>query len=612
MGIPGFYGKWIERYARKALISKDNFNKKNIKNISNNGEFKKDENIEEYIEVLSLAVDANGLMHEAAAECYGYTGNGEYDYLRMNYIQTLNEKEATIEFIKIIQDKIIDLINEFKPTRAFIFAVDGVVPFAKIIQQRQRRFRPKDDSKGNFNSSALTPGTELMEIIHINLLKFFTFLKSKLPSIKFFYSSYRTPGEGEHKIMNIYRSSEFVNIRNVSDRYYSQRQPYGVIPKRPVNVIHGLDGDLIILSLISPLNNIHLFRKSKDSDIVLDIDSIKNIIYIKLGNNFDTTIYDFCLLMTFVGNDFLPAHPSFESVRNALDRMIDIYRNKILKIHKPIVNSNKSINRKNFFNFIHVMSSFENSFFEDQLLNEYRNNKIREDLKNSSTRGDFVEEDKKTFIPPPPFTTLLESTITSGDSSKFELEIFKEKWENNIIGWRGEETINKLKYEIDKFEIPVKSIDDVCKNYLEIFFWIFSYYFRGDSYIDWSVCYEFYFAPLFVHLNNFLTKNGPELFFDTQQEDFNFTCIHQLLCVLPEHSFDLLPEKIRNKIIGSNITDLFPKNFSYFSEGKSEHKKIALLPFPDRKRINEFLEIHGINKDHELQNITRTENMLIM
>ena len=71
------------------------------------------------------------------------------------------------------------IVNQIKPRKALIIAVDGVAPRAKMNQQRSRRFRSsketeeelekakkagKEISKESlFDSNCITPGTEFME-----------------------------------------------------------------------------------------------------------------------------------------------------------------------------------------------------------------------------------------------------------------------------------------------------------------------------------------------------------------------------------------------------------------------------------------------------------------
>lgn len=595
MGIPGFYGRWITNNAKKSIITRETFNK----NESNY--------------VFSLSVDANSLLHEAAAECYGYTSDEIYNDKRKKEINDKSDDQLIEELVKMIKKKILELIiSYFKPSHLFIFAVDGVVPHAKIIQQRQRRYKSSLQTKNSrFDSNSLTPGTKIMEIIDINLVSFFKNIKPKLEKMGFksltlIYSSYREKGEGEHKIMNIYRSQMFKTMRENIPLYKD---------KRPINIIHGLDGDLLILSLISQARDIYLYRSNIDT--LVNIEVIKDVIQYKLGNNNnynrESTVYDFCILMTFIGNDFLPSHPAFENAGIALDNIINIYKN-LRSIDKPIVTQNRIINRNKLFSFLYNLSSVEEDFLKKQLNRELI---LVEDIKKSMAENADIELEKKEMkILPTPAYTLLDSVrknyITG--QNEFDFSLYKNSWNNKILDWKGIYSMVKVNNVID-VEKTYNSIENVCQNYIDMFYWIFDYYFKGDSMIRWDTCYNYYYCPLFRDLSDFAFHCGKYKDCKTvilEDENFEFTCLHQLLSVLPIKSHYLIPDKISKGVNKSPIADLFPDSFDIDYEGKTEHKGVAILPFPDRRRINEYLESKNYSSDFELRKIIRQSKMLIV
>jgi len=118
------------------------------------------------------------------------------------------------------------------PAKVFI-AVDGVVPMAKIKQQRMRRFKSvwwagKEYEMGvrkdeRWDTNAITPGTAYMEGLGKRLQQ----LCSARPGWS--VSTSDEPGEGEHKAMEWIR-------RNDID---------GTI------IVYGLDADLILLAMIT-------------------------------------------------------------------------------------------------------------------------------------------------------------------------------------------------------------------------------------------------------------------------------------------------------------------------------------------------------------------------
>lgn len=199
-------------------------------------------------------------------------------------------------------------------------SIDGVVPMAKIIQQRQRRFRSAHEryrTKTNWDSCLISPGTFFMQ-------GFEQYLKHKIKtdecSYKIHLSDSGEFGEGEHKIMK--------RLRTLS-------------PDTPI-AIYGLDADLLILgiSALSTHSNIQLFRENvhcalkefEDEDYLLvHIQTLWNCLKRKIIDLFDrklnsmrsegleptifelsdtNLIQDFILLTCYFGNDFIPAIPA--------------------------------------------------------------------------------------------------------------------------------------------------------------------------------------------------------------------------------------------------------------------------------------------------------------
>lgn len=208
-------------------------------------------------------------------------------------------------------------------------AIDGVVPLAKIIQQRQRRFRSSHESfhqKTNWNSCLISPGTFFMNQFEKYLISFIRKHNSDIQSNKSQYSfkiilnSSQNFGEGEHKIMKKIRS----------------------LPQNTKIAIYGLDADLLILGITALRThpNIHLFRENvhcslkefdKEDYLLVNIPQLWFYIRKQIVDTFEThqtkmretgieptifdlddsrLILDFIVLTCYFGNDFLPTIPS--------------------------------------------------------------------------------------------------------------------------------------------------------------------------------------------------------------------------------------------------------------------------------------------------------------
>lgn len=97
-------------------------------------------------------------------------------------------------------------------------------------------------------SIGIIPGTELMSDLD-KLLEFFVLNKldtdTEWRDLKVILSNSQVEGEGEHKIMEYLRSQKLQNPELKEDTF----------------CIYGNDSDLILLSLVSHLNNIVIFRE---------------------------------------------------------------------------------------------------------------------------------------------------------------------------------------------------------------------------------------------------------------------------------------------------------------------------------------------------------------
>jgi 5'-3' exonuclease len=180
------------------------------------------------------------------------------------------------------------------PADVFI-AVDGVVPMAKIRQQRMRRFKSvwmaaEEERLGarsgaRWDTNAITPGTAFMDRLAARLQE----LGARHGWL---VSDSHEPGEGEQKIMSRIR----------------QAPPTGGV------VVYGLDGDLIVLSLMAGARTAgswHLMREAGEMGalgaapedfVFLDIKRLKQLVCDAHG----VTVENYACAMSLLGNDFVP------------------------------------------------------------------------------------------------------------------------------------------------------------------------------------------------------------------------------------------------------------------------------------------------------------------
>ena len=192
---------------------------------------------------------------EVIHELYFDSNSIIYDCIRnslKNYVEVEVEVEdAYIHIYKSICLQLELYIKEIQPTDLIYISFDGIAPFAKLKQQRDRRFKSQytkhiltsilsKTSTNEWDTCAITPGTKFMKQLDIYVQNHF---KQHTPTVIFNGSG--KCGEGEHKIMQHIRNTKN-NSNNIA--------------------IYGLDADLIMLGLnhLSYRNTIYLYRETPE------------------------------------------------------------------------------------------------------------------------------------------------------------------------------------------------------------------------------------------------------------------------------------------------------------------------------------------------------------
>ena len=142
-----------------------------------------------------------------------------------------------------------DLVTNVVRAKKVYVAFDGLVPYAKMVQQRYRRMRRGET--GAFDKHQISPGTPYMREVADTL----RFMYPEL-----IVSDTLEPGEGEHKIFTWLRSLP--------------------TDERKTTVIYGLDADLLVIALAqSDLSAIKLLREQETGEYsTLDILALKAVL----------------------------------------------------------------------------------------------------------------------------------------------------------------------------------------------------------------------------------------------------------------------------------------------------------------------------------------------
>lgn len=428
----------------------------------------------------------------------------------------LNNDEFESLLIQACKDYIIKLKNVADPSDLVYVSIDGVVPMAKITQQRKRRFFSdfKNKDKTEWNSNAITPGTLFMKKLLYELNEF-------KKTIDFHMIVDAERGEGEHKICHHIRQN---NVPNGLD------------------IIYGLDADMILLSMLSKHSEkTYLLREHVKDDKILvymNIANTKSQIYkqfVTIINNDTISSVDFIIqcytFITFLlGNDFLP-NLSYISLRsNGIESLLIGYKEVFDRLNSHILKSNSgkiTLNYEFFKEYITVLSKDEDSMFRDQE-NKYYN----------TTQSHRMSNDTENY----PITNKYPKIINSHKS-----------------GWR-----QNYYYHLFEKTSDSSIINMSCKLYIQGLKWIIMYYFNQDT--EWNWFYRYNYSPTLMDLSNYILSNidNVTVCHRIEEPSNKVKDIDQLVMVLPPSSTYLIPKK-KYREIANNVSlgyaHHFPETF---------------------------------------------------
>jgi 5'-3' exoribonuclease 1 len=285
-----------------------------------------------------LYIDGNVVVHKACQKVFNYGNN----------VSMMRKTKGTDEeaFTQVFKE-IIFICSVVKPKKSIFFTIDGVAPLCKAAQQRQRRYL---SSNIEFNTSCISVGTVFMKKLldHLNI-EFRKKIDKDWSDLTVFFSSYKVPGEGEHKM--------FQQCKILSDREKNEDSHCFV----------SIDADLIMLSLIPDLKNVFLLR---ENPFEWNNFSLINISKLKIVIENVMSIDDFIFLGFFVGNDFLPKIKMFMFLEDGMQLLQLLYKEKIIK--------KGSIDFENFYRFVDRLSKEEIPYLESQSLMQSKDKKFRD------------------------------------------------------------------------------------------------------------------------------------------------------------------------------------------------------------------------------------------
>ena len=529
------------------------------------------------VSVDNLCLDMNGIFHTSAQKIYEY-GN----YERKSLLRRPQYKKGLKWQLKLYED-VAETINHYftivKPRKRLVLCIDGIAGQAKMNQQRQRRYRSQQLQNADFDTCSITPGTKLMEHMSRYIEWYIRMMVTNHPdwqNIEIIYSNDKVPGEGEHKIINYIRHNE-----NKGESY----------------CIHGLDADLIMLSLATRVKNMFVLRENIRNTSELHLINI-GLLGTQLANHLkwdseeecrkkcleniaegsvpdadaedvdrrhgivtfsaNTAIDDFIFMCFLVGNDFVPTIPTLAILDGGIDSMIDVYKTvgrsygHLTRISRKSKDTTVVFQQAAMTAFLGTVAQYEAGLLEEKFNSGVN---FIEDPILTSSMGPVQEIDSK-FI------------------QKIDFGAYRTKY-------------YKKKLDIEDNETD---IFNVCDQYLRGLQWVMTYYKKGMP--DWKWFYPEFYAPFLCDLaaccekSEMIAKQMP-FTIHTPVEPF-----FQLLCVLPTHSNHLLPEPLSNLLLETSpLKKYIPDEVEVDCTGKrQEWEGIVLLPNIDVEQFRKHYD----------------------
>jgi len=456
-----------------------------------------------------LCLDYNGIIHTVVQECIK---KGMIDETK--FIHTIWEK--TMSYLSLLKPK--DLL----------ICIDGVAPLAKMAQQRKRRYlsvlkNKIDNVETKWDTNAITTGTDFMNKLN-------TYIKTKVKyntlDTNITFSGCDENGEGEHKIFH----------------------KIGLFNTESKNIlIHGLDADLIILSLMSHKQNIYLMRENLEQYTYLNINELRKAIINELiimwnlqhskyediySKDSQELIESYCVMCSILGNDFIPHLSTVNIKTDGMDKLMKCTKTSINNHNMLIING--AINHECLTNIFIELSKNEDNDMHTEC-EKYIKKGLHNTTENPSDLYAIKHKD--------PLLHLIYNNPT-----KWRQEYYKSLFGTNI-------THCSL------------VVSQACENFVKGIYWTYAYYKKYD--IDHLWYYPYTYAPTIKDIGNYCIVNKKTEILKIADYVPNNV---QLLIVLPKESKHLLNDKCKKYM---------------------EDLKFGLYHmYPDKYKVQTFLKTH--------------------
>lgn len=519
--------------------------------------------------VVSLNLDMNAEIHGSVKKVY-HEGGSEAQ-LRLDH-----EKNPENMQRDLFRDVFSDLKNYCevcKPQKLLHIAMDGPTNMGKMWQQKGRRYKAEKDRRRPgwhtvFDRNAISPGTVFMSEFDIALRQFLLDNERIIP-VWLNYSPHLANGEGEHKIFDFFRRHARELNEPVTDDRGERREPS--------HIIIGSDSDLVMLSLLSPVNNIYLVRNTHDAtfttrggEVKENYRNVVNIEEVKLkvledvegapGTNFEK-IRDFVTLCSFVGNDFLPKMRIFKDPALAIEILVKNY----VAVGKPLTDD-RGIDFSVLSEILERIQPLNRDILKGLVFRHQSDPAIDEYATASyETREEKKNADRKLR------------------QSYYNFLIFKDP----AVQQFAKKALGPTNFT--QFAI------NLAKEFIKTFQWVFLYYTKGNRFVSQTWYYKHLKAPLLEDVIEACHLVADELCdVESKQDEYFFKALHQLLAVMPPGNANLLPKAYQPLLSGTDgstktmavLADQAPIDFTVdFAGTDAEHQGKANVPPIDMRSI---------------------------
>lgn len=569
------------------------------------------------IKVSFLFLDFNAFIYKTIAE---FPNTGTYNFTKDSDV----EKYEDILIQKVIENTI-NLTKTVNPDKLLYIAIDGPPPMAKMVQQRERRYKnpfmesllkqiePNKVKEGvKYDTNRITPGTRLMSKLDNEFEKAIN--EGKFGKIAVVLDGSNIAGEAEHKFLKLIEE----------------------IKSKETFVIFSGDGDVILLALRFPNKNVYIMQGVANTALdevypetqefaYLDVKTLANSIYDlyneqsggktqlsnkeknlanklknngEIANNFLSKdkkdfLIDFIFLTFLEGNDFVKPIYFMKYKEDHLRTPLGIYRFQRKFQDSRLIYQDTQ-------NQFQINQPFLLSIFKR--LGNIEMDKIQE-IKNRIEKKISNPPQKRNNKP----ESIEHKLYTNQDHAlhKEYLEQF-----NYLFG-----DIMKFKERYYSYFWGTEyNVNEIVKSYLDILLFNIRYYFGTGLY--WRINYHSIAAPMPSDVSTFLQQN-PDYYKNLVLHDSKPVHPFVLLAfVMPPQTLarkGIIPASYRTKLI-KEYPEYFPEKVEIKlleAGGKLIYSEPYLIN-PPLEILEEVLDKVKLTKDEKLRNELKTEPYIYM